>query len=99
MPRAPIVFSDRLLTIADLVAKLRVSRATVWRMVAAGRLPDPIYPSWRSPRWDEAACDRALARTSLPPKEAKARRRTSAANVRSDAVQPAMAKEAADARS
>ena len=75
MPHFQLAFSDPLLTVRELATKLRVSRATVWRMVAAGRLPDPVYPSWRTPRWVESACDAALACTTLPPREAKALRR------------------------
>lgn len=53
-----------LLTVRDVAAKLRVSRATVWRMVAAGRLPPPVYPSWRTPRWVELQCDEAVSQFS-----------------------------------
>jgi len=78
MPHFQLAFSDPLLTVRELATKLRVSRATVWRMVAAGRLPDPVYPSWRTPRWREHECIIAIDKHRYTPNEAKEQRRRKA---------------------
>lgn len=53
----PRASRDHLITVVELAARLCVSRATVWRMVASGRLPPPRYPSWRTARWLVEECD------------------------------------------
>lgn len=46
--------SERPLTINDLARYFRVSRRTVYRWMAAGTLPKPIYVANKAPRWPEA---------------------------------------------
>ncbi len=48
------------MTAKDVAAMLRVSVATVWRMVAAGRLPQPKKFSARCTRWEAGAIRRAV---------------------------------------
>jgi excisionase family DNA binding protein len=53
-PRRPL--ADReLLTAGDVAFRLNVSERTVWRWVAAGKLPEPVRYSQRLIRW--RACD------------------------------------------
>ena len=40
-----------LLSANDVAARLGISRSTVWRFVAAGKLPQPIKISERCSRW------------------------------------------------
>ena len=42
---------DRLLRLAELTAILGISRSTVYRYLAAGRLPQPIHLSSRCIAW------------------------------------------------
>jgi len=42
---------DQLLTVEEVMNLLRVSRRTVWRWVAQGRLPRPIRPTCVCTRW------------------------------------------------
>lgn len=51
-----------------------VSLPTFWRMVAAGRLPAPFYPSPRCPRWSPAELRAAVEATRSTPREALATR-------------------------
>lgn len=48
------------MTVKDVSAMLRVSVATVWRMVAAGTLPKPKKFSTRCTRWEAGAVRRAV---------------------------------------
>lgn len=40
-----------LLNARDLAQRLRLGVATIWRMLAAGKLPAPLHPSPRASRW------------------------------------------------
>ncbi len=51
---------------------------SLWRAVAAGRLPAPVYPLPRSPRWSAAELRAALEAHRALPREQMARRRKSA---------------------
>lgn len=64
----------RLLTAADLAGMFGVHVATVWNMVKEGRIPAPIYPAARAPRWIASEVMAALEATRALPSEAKARR-------------------------
>lgn len=52
-----------------------LSLAAFWRSVASGRLPDPVYPAPRAPRWYLAEIYSALETTRQTPREAMAARR------------------------
>jgi len=46
-----------------------------YKAVAAGRLPAPLYPAPRAPRWRLSELNEAINATRALPSEAKARRR------------------------
>lgn len=49
---ARLPLADReLLTARDVAFRLNVSERTVWRMLSAGRLPQPVRYSKRLVRW------------------------------------------------
>jgi len=52
-PREPLAWADAepLLTARETAALRRCSIATIWRDVAAGRLPKPTYLAPKRPRW------------------------------------------------
>jgi predicted DNA-binding transcriptional regulator AlpA len=50
-PMPAWVGGDALVTAREAAALRRCSLATVWRDVAAGRLPPPIYLAPKRPRW------------------------------------------------
>jgi len=54
--------TDRLLTVTELSAWLRVSRSTIYRMLRKGELPRPLRLSRRRVGWREADIRRWLAR-------------------------------------
>jgi predicted DNA-binding transcriptional regulator AlpA len=72
--------ANRFLTAKQVAKALGLHVATVWAGVGSGRLPRPVYPAPRSPRWCEAELLAALERTRALPREAMAARR--AARVR-----------------
>lgn len=57
---------------ADLVG---LSIAAFWRGVASGRLPAPVYPAPKAPRWRRSELLAALEVTRALPREAMAARR------------------------
>lgn len=52
-----------------------LSLPSLWRAVAAGRLPAPVYPSPKAPRWFASEIRSALEATRQLPREAMATRR------------------------
>ena len=52
-----------------------LSKAAFHKAVAAGRLPAPLYPAPRAPRWRLSELNEAINATRALPSEAKARRR------------------------
>lgn len=66
---------DPLLTAEEAAADCGVALPTFWRGVAAGRLPAPLYPAPRAPRWRRSELHAALEATRAKPAEAKAARR------------------------
>ena len=64
----------RLLTAHDLADLIGVHVATVWGMVKQGRIPSPIYPAARAPRWFLREVMEALEATRAMPADAKALR-------------------------
>ena len=67
--------ADALLTARQAAAEAGVSVPSWWRGVAAGRLPNPVYPAERAPRWRRSEIHAALEATRMSPREAKRRRR------------------------
>ena len=65
----------KLIRARDVATICESSLAAVWKGVAAGRLPAPVYPTPRSPRWYLDEVHAALAATRALPAEAKAARR------------------------
>jgi excisionase family DNA binding protein len=49
-----------LLTIKQVARRLAVSVRSVWRHVRSGRLPAPLYPTPRAPRWRRTDLERFL---------------------------------------
>ena len=72
---APLACDDPLLTAREGAAEARLSLAAFWRAVAARRLPPPLYPLPRAPRWRRSELRAALDATRALPAEAKAARR------------------------
>jgi hypothetical protein len=62
LPPAP-AGPDALLTPREAAAELRIALPTLWRGVAQGRLPAPLYPLPRCPRWRRADLHRAAGVT------------------------------------
>jgi predicted DNA-binding transcriptional regulator AlpA len=66
---------DPLLPAREAAEEVGLSLAGFWRAVARGRLPAPVYPSPKSPRWRASELRAALEATRALPREAMARRR------------------------
>jgi predicted DNA-binding transcriptional regulator AlpA len=67
--------ADPLLTAKEGAAYVNISLGAYWRAVAAGRLPAPVYPAARAPRWFASELREALDALRQKPNEAKAERR------------------------
>jgi len=52
-----------------------LSKPAWWRAVADGRMPAPVYPAPRAPRWYPSEIKARLEQTRKLPVEAKAERR------------------------
>ena len=74
-PPAPLACDDPLLSAREGAAEVHLSLAAFWRAVGAGRLPRPLYPLPRAPRWRRSELKAALEATRALPAEAKAARR------------------------
>lgn len=72
MPTLP---TPELLTAERAAEAVGLSLAALWRAVAAGRLPAPVYPAPRAPRWYRHELHAALEATRATPREAMAARR------------------------
>lgn len=66
---------DPLLIAEDAAAEVALSLPAFWRAVSSGRLPAPLYPAPRAPRWRRSELREALEATRALPAEAKAGRR------------------------
>jgi predicted DNA-binding transcriptional regulator AlpA len=66
---------DPLLTAAGAADELGLSLSAFWRGVTAERLPKPVYPMPRAPRWRRSELRASLEATRALPAEAKAMRR------------------------
>ncbi len=52
----------RFVTDLELAARFRVSRTTIWRWAAAGKLPRPVRLGGRTTRWAADEVDAAIAK-------------------------------------
>lgn len=59
---------DTLLTAEDLAQMLKVSERTLWRLLSAGRIPNPVRIGG-STRWRLAEVQEWIAGGCLPPKD------------------------------
>jgi len=66
---------SRLLTAKQSAEEVGLSLAAFWRAVASGRLPAPVYPLPRAPRWRRSELLVALAATRALPRDQMAARR------------------------
>jgi len=69
------IHAAELLTADRAAEAVGLSLAALWRAVAAGRLPTPVYPAPRAPRWYRHELHAALAATRAMPRDAMAARR------------------------
>jgi len=53
--------TNEYLTPTQAASVLKISKRTLMRQVAAGRLPAPVYIASRCPRWSRRALDARLA--------------------------------------
>jgi predicted DNA-binding transcriptional regulator AlpA len=74
----------RLLNAKESANTVSLSLPAFWRGVASGRLPNPVYPQPRAPRWFDNELHQAVLATRMKPSEAKAARRT--AKIQADAI-------------
>lgn len=65
---------DEVLTVAEVAARMKVSRSTVRDWWHAGILPEPLLPSPRTPRWRVGDIDKWIA-GGCKPAQLKAYRR------------------------
>jgi excisionase family DNA binding protein len=66
---------EPLMTVVEVADYLGVTEAAVYIAVKNGRLPRPVYPLSRSPRWRRSEIDAALEATRAMPGAARAERR------------------------
>lgn len=66
---------DPFLTAPEAAESVGLSIAAFWRGVASGRLPAPVYPAPKAPRWRRSELLAALEATRALPREAMAQRR------------------------
>jgi hypothetical protein len=74
-PRVAVAIADALLTAREAAALSRLSVPAFWKNVGTGRLPAPVYPALRAPRWWRSQLVAAINATACMPVENKARRR------------------------
>lgn len=70
----PHASDDTLLDVKAAAAFTGGSVATVWRGVASGRLPLPVYIAPKAPRWWRSELRAAINATRCTPAEARAAR-------------------------
>jgi predicted DNA-binding transcriptional regulator AlpA len=68
------VSPDPLLTAKDAATEAGLSLPGFWKAVDAGRIPHPLYPASRAPRWRLSEIVRALENTRARPRDQKAAR-------------------------
>jgi len=67
--------NEPLMTVVDVAEYLGVTEPGVYLAVKNARLPKPVYPLSRSPRWRRSEIDAALEQTRAMPGAARAERR------------------------
>lgn len=68
--------TDEKLWTVDVAAEfVGLSIPAFWRAVSAGRLPAPVYPASRAPRWFRSELRAALEATRALPRDQVAARR------------------------
>jgi predicted DNA-binding transcriptional regulator AlpA len=72
---APLQPADPLLNARDAAMEVGLSLPAFWRGVGNKRLPAPVYPAPRAPRWYRSELRSAVEATRALPAEAKAQRR------------------------
>ena len=72
----PSPHTSDLLTAERAAEAVGLSLAALWRAVAANRLPAPVYPAPRAPRWYRHELHAALEATRARPREAMEARRS-----------------------
>jgi predicted DNA-binding transcriptional regulator AlpA len=68
--------TDLPLIAKEAATEVGLSLAAFWRAVGAGRLPAPVYPLPRAPRWYRSELRAALQQHRMLPSAAKEQRRT-----------------------
>jgi predicted DNA-binding transcriptional regulator AlpA len=77
----PTTTDDTPLNAKQAATEVGLSLAAFWRGVAARRLPAPVYPAARAPRWFRSELRAALAATRALPSEQKVARRAKPASL------------------
>jgi predicted DNA-binding transcriptional regulator AlpA len=72
---AGIAGTDPLLNAEESAAEVHLALPTFWRQVKVGRMPKPVYPSPRAPRWWRSELHASLEQTRALPTEQMAARR------------------------
>jgi predicted DNA-binding transcriptional regulator AlpA len=66
---------DPLLTAEQASCEVGLSLPGFWKAVSVGRIPAPLYPASRAPRWRRSELHAAIDSTRCLPAEAKEKRR------------------------
>jgi predicted DNA-binding transcriptional regulator AlpA len=67
--------TEPLVTLKQVAAYVGLTEPGVYNAIKAGRLPMPVYPLPRAPRWRLSEIDKLLERTRTSPTLARAERR------------------------
>jgi predicted DNA-binding transcriptional regulator AlpA len=78
--------ADPFLDVREGAAAVGISIPSFWRAVAEGRLPMPVYPSPRTPRWRQSELIAAVELTRAEPAQQKLARARAAARKAERAV-------------
>jgi len=75
------VTDQSLLTAQEAALAVRLSVRAFWRAVAARRLPAPVYPMSKAPRWFASELREALVATRALPSQQKIARQAARLNL------------------
>lgn len=67
--------TDPMLTAELAAQEVGLSLPAFWKAVASGRMPQPLYPAPRAPRWRRSELQAALEATRALPRDAMRQRR------------------------